>query len=189
MGWSFNNSRHGASGKAALINELTKNEENKETGLRWTIVNHRLGAKIRDRQPLWSVWDFTKYGQPVTRYIRCDLLSYGEQDGWGYKHMDESFEPDFYDCPESFLAITPVKNQAWRDEVVKHHAERQRCIKAVKSLNEGDQLTFRDLLIDTAIFVGKFKRSLVINVKGRSYRLVPSKFNHIAAVTPSQRLA
>lgn len=36
---------------------------------------------------------------------------------WGYKDLDESSHPYYYDCPVAWLNEAPVANQAWRDGV------------------------------------------------------------------------
>jgi hypothetical protein len=48
---------------------------------------------------------------------------------WGYKDMDETVGPYFYDCPESILnLLTPTKYetaQAWRDKCREHLAQKK----------------------------------------------------------------
>jgi len=48
--------------------------------------------------------------------------------GWGYKPMDETMGPNFYDCPMTFLsnASEPLNeySKKWRAEVRKHYIEK-----------------------------------------------------------------
>jgi hypothetical protein len=188
MGWLFKPYLHGISGKAKLIADLTSNEVNRETGLRWDLVAKRLGAKNclgsdYAHQPLWTVWDLFKHGEKVTRYIRCDLLSYGKEDGWGYKDMTESCGPNYYDCPLSFLNMTPGAKQDWRDEVVKHHAALAHQKNLRESIKPGSMLTFKDLSIKTGEFAFYHKRSMAIKTDKGLTRLAPKFFNRIVEVT------
>lgn len=188
MGWLFMPYLHGTDGKTRLIADLSKNEENRETGLRWELVAKRLGSKSSleldyAHQPFWTVWDLFKHGEKVTRYIRCDLLSYGKNDGWGYKDMTESCGPNYYDCPLSFLSMTPVASQAWRDAVLKHHAtlSHQKNLRA--SIKPGVVLTFKDLSVKSGVFEFYHKRSIAIRTDKGLTRLAPKFFNRIVEVS------
>jgi hypothetical protein len=43
---------------------------------------------------------------------------------WGYKDLDESSHPYYYDCPVKWLDEAPVANQAWRDGVHAHYKKK-----------------------------------------------------------------
>lgn len=48
---------------------------------------------------------------------------------WGYKEMDESMHPFYYDCPTSILALlSPTDDKSaneWREECLKHNGKRK----------------------------------------------------------------
>ena len=56
-------------------------------------------------------------------YIGCFLLASDGGFGWGYKDMEESMHPYYYDCPLDFLDLAPVACAAWRDLVRVYHVE------------------------------------------------------------------
>ena len=73
---------------------------------------------------LWKVWDHKAIekatGEVIASelWIGCDLCEYSKSDnGWGYKDMDESMGPSYYNCPLSYLDLTPVVNPEWRESV------------------------------------------------------------------------
>jgi hypothetical protein len=92
--------------------------------------NSRCIAKSCSGNELWTVWE-DKEGK---RFIVLFLLR--KYDGrWGYKDMDESMHPYFYNCPQKFLDMTPVVRQEWRDEVKKYKTQvqaRRAMLKRVK---------------------------------------------------------
>jgi hypothetical protein len=136
MGWLF--SSHWQDRKQ-LIAERTTNERNEKRSM--TCLAHCLRGNV-----LWIVWEVEltepemtarqlqneenrSKGRPerpfkeVSRYIGCDLLQNGgKEEGWGYKDMDESYQPFYYTCPIKYLDMVPdVTSQAWRDIVIERH--------------------------------------------------------------------
>lgn len=69
---------------------------------------------------------------------------------WGYKSMDETMHPYYYDCPLRLLenATEPLNDSAreWRENVRKHHAHKAAQKAAQKAANpkpqEGMIVTF-----------------------------------------------
>ena len=64
------------------------------------------------------------------RFIGLDLMASGGGDGWGYKDMDESAGPCYYDCPLAYLDLVANHNPVafaaeWREKVRKHHARKK----------------------------------------------------------------
>lgn len=97
-------------------------------------------AKYRHGRELWTVWERTEHksGEVVDRYISLFVLQY-QNDTWGAKEYREEVHPYFYTCPVRFLELAPeVRNQAWRDLVVKHHKEMGRRRELVKQVKKGD---------------------------------------------------
>ena len=88
---------------------------------------------------LWSVWEHTAIDLKTSdfktqKYIRCDLLrNYGKHEGWGYKDMDESCGPNYYDCPLKYLEMQPEPSneysRQWREEVKAYWAKRNTKLK------------------------------------------------------------
>lgn len=85
----------------------------------WEVLDH---SKRGNR--LWKLVRYVKDGTE-TVYIALDLLSYSKEHGAGYKDMDESVGPCYYDCPLKFLkkASPPEGEYAigWREKVVQWH--------------------------------------------------------------------
>lgn len=81
-------------------------------------------------------WYLVQTGDKVR--IGLDLMQGGGRNqGWGYKDMDESCGPCQYDVPISYLAkASPATGYAvaWRDEVLKRHAERKAKSEPVKGM-------------------------------------------------------
>lgn len=97
MGWMFT-----SLSKESLVRDLLYDSPTCKT------IAHRVVGNT-----LWSVAEKST-GE---RFILCDLLE-GSGQGWGYKSMDESVHPYYYDCPIDFLDMVPeVACQEWRDKV------------------------------------------------------------------------
>jgi hypothetical protein len=97
-----------------------------------TVTGRTLAYCVRGNC-LWKVVEHTRYaGQTLgwitqqTTFIALDLIrNYGKDEGWGYKDMDESVGPNYYNCPLKYLAMQPrVDCQSWRDDVKAYHAKR-----------------------------------------------------------------
>ena len=113
MGWTFTRSAT----KKDIIDNLTKGEENNLA--KWTSIACCIRGNV-----LWVVQEVLKKSTGVSeRYIICNLLSYEEDYGWGYKDISESMGPFYYSCPVSYLKLAPrVDNAKWREEVLDYHA-------------------------------------------------------------------
>ncbi len=55
-------------------------------------------------------------------FIRCDLLE-SSSEGWGYKALEESSHPYYYDCPLHYLDLAPEQSADWRSGVRQFHAD------------------------------------------------------------------
>ena len=87
---------------------------------------------------MWSVWRHT-ITKPngtveVDVWIKCDLMKRHNGYGWGYKPMDESSHPYYYNCPASYLKMTPVACQEWRDQVELYHKDRRERLAAKRTV-------------------------------------------------------
>lgn len=76
----------------------------------------------------------------VVRYIGVNLLLRSPE-GWGYKPMDETMHPYYYDCPLSYLdeASAPENASAaeWREKVRALAAEKKETRRIKASLKAG----------------------------------------------------
>lgn len=84
------------------------------------------------------------------RFIGVYLLS-RSPDGWGYKPMDETSHPYYYDCPPSYLAIAdelPLPypsemSERWRELVRQNAAVRNRTFEPGSVVHTDVPLCFR----------------------------------------------
>ena len=144
MGWFY---PHGANRKS-LIRELAEDREVRP-GPEGTVIKTVCIAKcfrgaITHQGVLWSIWERTFTDQdgvaqrPVERYICCDLMECLSIDGmrtWGYKPLDESCGPCYYNCPEKYLKMVPVVVDAeWRASVAEYHLRRREKRAARKAV-------------------------------------------------------
>lgn len=82
--------------------------------------------------------------------IGLDLMK-GSRDGWGYKDIDESCGPHYFDVPLSYLdaapALTAGYSATWRESVRQWHAERKQVKKAAPGcrvrLSDGREYTLQ----------------------------------------------
>ena len=80
---------------------------------------------------LWQVRQITYPNGTIARYISCDLLS-KQDNSWGYKDMDESVHPYYYNCPLKFLDMAPEVSADWRKGVREYHNRLKRKIEVGK---------------------------------------------------------
>lgn len=114
MGWWSRPDYKPSDWKAELMEEFKKNSfvsilDHKTTcfGKRW-----------------WILFETKDGGRFIALYLFERFRS-----GWGYKDMDESCGPYFYDCPMSLLKRTTAPTNEWsanwRSEVQRYHIERK----------------------------------------------------------------
>ena len=122
MGWYFS-----SGSKQGLIRDLTK-ESRFSTSDGIEVIRQTLDYSLRG-SVLYSVKTTTEIesGKELDRWIQIDLIKYDRSDKmWGYKPMEESMGPFYYDCPLKFLKMVPVVNQEWRNEVVRSTSKRRK---------------------------------------------------------------
>ena len=77
------------------------------------------------------------------RFVCLYLMQFhgGSFKYWGYKDVDESTGPHYFNCPLSYLeGLTEPCNdysRDWREEVRKHHARRNRKLKVNDKIRYG----------------------------------------------------
>lgn len=66
--------------------------------------------------------------QQGEKYILLYLFERGRDGMWGYKDMDESMHPYFFDCPQSLFALCPTSEERalrWRETCRAYQAKRK----------------------------------------------------------------
>lgn len=131
MGWLYSNRWDS---KLALLEYLRGAE-------RWGSDYRIVKSTVRGNRH-WYVGERLKDG---VRFIGLDLIASGREHGWGYKDMDESCGPCYYDCPLGLLDLAPnppggTFAEGWRDKVRAHHA--RRSAKPSMTLTPGLVVTY-----------------------------------------------
>lgn len=130
MGWLI-----GWSSKEALVKHLTTQQNISVSG-EVRLIDHSLVGN--------NLWLLLQRGS--TKFIVLALLKYARGAGtygadWGYKDMDESMHPYYYDCPERLLKQSNCDNPTsigWRAQCRKWRAERNARLSSLKKLKPGD---------------------------------------------------
>ena len=78
----------------------------------------------------WYVAEKLDCGQ---RFIGLDLMEKSDSE-WGYKDMDETVGPNYFDCPITFLDLAPNPPHEgyaleWREKVRERHARKKNPIQ------------------------------------------------------------
>lgn len=109
MGWLF-----GERTRAELIERLRRTE-------RYAPHNTLLESTVRGSRH----WYLCKHESGLV-WIGLDLLA-GRGNQWGYKDMDESVGPCYYDCPISYVNRSTASSgcsMGWKQSVRDYHAKK-----------------------------------------------------------------
>jgi len=125
MGWTY---PHGAT-RRQIIEELTPEERSygeSVGGGFFRTLRHCCRGNV-----LYALHESVKGDGSSWKWIGVYLLQRDNRDGsWGYKDMDESMHPYYYNCPVSYLdaADEPTTQDAktWRAEVRRQAEERKK---------------------------------------------------------------
>jgi len=122
---------------------------------------------------LWVAFENKKTNKS---FIALYLLQKSEED-WGYKDMDESMGPNYYDCPLELLDkttgdVTSKYAINWRKAVREHHSEK----KEKSQLKAGDIFELYDIKYTV---ISKSKKSWIVRANGVNKRMTPKHFKHI----------
>jgi hypothetical protein len=96
---------------------------------------------------LWAVQEGYKSDGTPIRFIGLYLLrgSNGSRDGWGYKDMDESAGPYYFNCPLSYLDMVACPGghaTEWREGVRAYHAKaNQKLVAGQRIMLYGKEYT------------------------------------------------
>ena len=169
MGWTT--ASHWRSYKH-VMDYVTQPSDYVANGVR---IRHTCLAKCRRGSVLWSVWRRTNAAPAAgvfetTHYIACHLIkSFGKEEGFGYKDMDESVHPYYYTCPLKYLDMAPVACQEWRDKVIAHHAINNMALKPglIVGLRDSVLPAVAVFTPGKSVFVGKSRDGQVFRVPRR----------------------
>ena len=177
MGWLFS---YNITEKKDMVAERIENWKNEVEidGVQTLVTAECLAHSVKGRC-LWTVWEIAKTSIDkkelfsIDRYIRLDLIE--KQDGhYGYKGMDESAGPCYYDCPLKFLDMVPeVTRQTWRDKVKEYHAAKRSKISARASVKVGDTIKLVNASIPQVVVVSKVKNKIFGSYQGQTYKVAP----------------
>lgn len=178
MGWTYSNV---ITEKAAMVNNRTSSwsSQREIDGEQVQVSGVCLAHSVRGKC-LWTVWEVKKVflasNKPpvIHRFIGLDLLS---KDGtYGYKDMEESVHPYYYDCPLKYLDMVPeVASQEWRDGVRAYHAKKN----AKAKIAVGDTVKLVNTTIPSVVIVEKRGRQLIGSYAGRIYRVPPRMIGEV----------
>jgi hypothetical protein len=94
MGWTF---PYHTDSKQDLIRDLTMPQDCPERDTVFRTLKQCVRGNV-----LWTLHESGKVGE-TRKWIGCYLLAKHGGDTWGYKDMDESMGPCYYNCPISYL--------------------------------------------------------------------------------------
>jgi hypothetical protein len=157
----------------ATINELTATSLNFKTGI--IIMGWTYGSDWTSKQEIvdhcidWGD-KFTKLDHAVRGNHLWVLIQYGEgdrkgdvfvalyllqKDGreWGYKDMDDTCGPYYYDCPLSYIKRTIESGRTprqttleWHEKVKLHHATKAVKRQKTSLLKEGLKIKYQEVI-------------------------------------------
>lgn len=128
---------------------------------------------------LWAVQEGRTHDDKPVTFIALYLVRGGNnsRDGWGYKDMDETTGPYYYNCPLSYLDMVPDPGgyaTEWRAKVREHHT------KANQKLVEGQRIRLYGKEYTVGEKVGR--RQYIWEYDWR-YNLPPRMMKHVEALS------
>lgn len=168
MGWYYE-----FPSRADMVRELSKG----------AIVHRVVGSR------LYTVRDYTDRDGQARRAIAVYLMAADSRNpphcSHGYKPMDESMGPCFYDCPLAFLDIaqpapTDAYAQEWRAKVRTQRAEQAAKRAQVRALAVGQTIDLVPGCKPPRVRIASVKPLRGYDDSGRLYRISP---RHIATAT------
>lgn len=130
MGWMS-----GWNSRSELVNHLTDPQKWEKDGQQHEL---RVVKKCFRGNNLWTIVERFVDGKQTDKFIILFMLRRFDQGDWGYKDVDESMGPVYYNCPVSWLDEVPDPGShatAWREEV-------RNAASKVKSFKHGQRVVF-----------------------------------------------
>lgn len=143
----------------------------------------RMGYQVIDHATTKSgLWAVIK-PENGTAIITLALIerSRGE---YGYKDMDESASPYYYDCPLAFLDLAPASKLEWRSRVRAFHQDRAGGRALLKALYPGLTLRLRGKAIPQITVVEVKGRTVTGEYGGTLYKITPKSLVGAEVVEP-----
>lgn len=155
MGWDFTQN----SSKKDIINEI-------KYDFKTTLIKYQVKNNI--------MWMIIKNTNTNDKYIACALLSYNKTiNGWGYKLLDESMHPFYYDCPLEYLNETTQTNQEWRKKVIAYYEHKQQLKNYLNNIKKGDIIKLQNCQINELTVIST--KPLLGFYNGKTYS-IPKKY-------------
>jgi hypothetical protein len=162
MGWTF-----GYSSLQEIAQEKIAAYSNRDG---FKLLGH---AATNYGRHLWLAIETPKQAQVIVLY-RMERRG-GD---WGYKDMDESMHPFYYDCPLSLLDLVPGDNSdgslAWRMGVKEYHR------RASQTFQPGERVTVYGKPYEVMAQVKRSYQIKSLNT-GKVYRCSARKMERVAA--------
>jgi hypothetical protein len=130
MGWMS-----GWNSRQELVDHLTTPHQWNNEGKQHTL---RVIKKCFRGNNLWTIMERVVDGQQTDKFIVLFMLKPFGHEGWGYKDVEETCGPTYYNCPVSWLDEVPDPGSfatAWRENV------RQAATK-LKAFKDGQRIVF-----------------------------------------------
>jgi hypothetical protein len=178
MGWLY---LHECDTKASIRDHILRDcTSDDERSTRRVLAHRTVGNH------LWLAYEAIPKAEKEP--IRCVILFLLAQNegNWGYKDMDETMHPYYYDCPKAIIeAAGPTTHEEaikWRAKVDTYHAEQAVKRNLAKQITVGTVVTLKGCTPTTfrVASLAPFRGYCVES--GRLYKLTKSR---IVAVTPA----
>jgi len=164
-----------ASIREHILRDLTSDNEH---GTRRVLKHRTVGNH------LWLAYESVPKS-PEYKPVRCVVLCLLAKDKghWGYKDMDETMHPYFYDCPNAIVEATgPTTHEQalkWRAKVDEYHAQKKAKRELFKKVKVGVVVELKGCTPNTfrVSNLAPFQGYEVTT--GRLYRLKKSKLNAV----------
>lgn len=169
MGWLF---LQGAS-RRDIIAEVTAERHNDDNGFRIRTLRHCCRGNV-----LYALYETTRGDGITQKWICVVQMQRGQDDSWGYKDVDESMGPIYFDCPVSYLddADPPINESAaeWREAVRARAAAR--ALHNAKRPKVGEVWTCRGATCKKVrITEAKGARIVALNLTGGGLFRIPKR--------------
>ncbi len=99
----------------------------------WQASGYTIHSTKAVAKGLWILGTTKGSDKPIIVFYLMEKA----QGVWGYKDLDESMHPYYYDCPVAWLAEAPVASPAWRDGVIAHHDRKKELLEKASKIVAG----------------------------------------------------
>lgn len=121
MGWLF---PHHTTTKKLLVDQVKAD---------WHAYGYTIHASKGVSKGLWILGTTKGSDKPIIVFYLMEKA----QGLWGYKDLDESMHPYYYDCPVEWLDKAPVASQPWRDGVMANLQRKRELLDKARKIVAG----------------------------------------------------